>query len=65
MFSANKKISSLRKVLVARLSKLKTLGRLEERLDEWSDGYVIGQIEVYEELLGVIDNEIVILEPKK
>lgn len=65
MFSANKKISSLRKVLVARLSKLKTLGRLEERFDEWSEGYVAGQIEVYEELLGIIDNDIVILEPKK
>lgn len=68
MFGANKtekKLKALRHVLVARLSKLKSLGQVESRLDEWSQGYVEGQKEVYEEIIGILDNEILILEPKK
>lgn len=68
MFDANKsekKLKALRQVLVARRSKLETLERLESNADEWSQGWIAGQKEAYEETIKILDGKILLLEPKE
>lgn len=54
----------LRKVLMARYIQTKSLDFLKPRMDDWSQGYLQSQEELYAELINILDGEIPILDPK-
>lgn len=60
---SEKDLKALNRVVQHRLSDLRLVEPLVPHMERKTQGWVKGQIEVYEEILGVLEGQIVILQP--